>query len=291
LNLFFTGPRSARDILLSRLQRFLARDLSGSAWETPRTTCVTDVEFSLTLADVVREASAELGLDFAFMRPDEKIGDFRLLVVDMDSTLITIESIDEMADMIGLKRQVAAITAAAMRGDIISYQESLRQRVALLAGLEVSAMESVYRNRLQLSPGAKELIQAARDVGQKILLASGGFTFFSERLKDLLDLDFTCANTLEIEHGKLTGRLLGNIVDADAKAHALEDVCQQLSISPSDTIVVGDGANDLKMMALGGMSVAYHAKPLVARQATHTIQFGGLDVILEWFHAGPSSSP
>lgn len=290
VNLFLTGPRWARTKLLSRLQRLVARDLSVPAWETPRTACVTDVELSLTLVDAVREASGELNLDFAFMRPDVQLRDFRLLVVDMDSTLITIESIDEMADMIGLKAQVAAITAAAMRGDIISYQESLRQRVALLAGLDVSAMERVYEERLQLSPGAKTLIQAARGAGQKILLASGGFTFFSERLKNLLDLDFTCANTLEIEHGKLTGRLLGNVIDAGAKAHALEDVCRQLSISPSDAIVIGDGANDLTMMALGGMSVAYHAKPIVARQATHTIQFGGLDVILEWFQVGPSPS-
>ena len=283
VNLFLTGAAPARELLIDRLQCLIPGGLRLGDQKTERTTWAADLEFSMGVADAVRRGSAELGLDFAFMRRGAQLHDFGLLALDMDSTLITIESVDELADAIGVKARVAAITEAAMRGEIRNYQESLEQRVALLAGLDANTLERVYRERVRLSPGAERLIKAVKAAGHKVLLVSGGFTFFAERLKMLLGLDFAYANTLEVEHGKLSGRLLGDVIDANAKARALENVCRKLAIPPSQAIVVGDGANDLQMMARGGMSVAYHAKPIVTDAATHSVQFGGLDVILDWF--------
>ena len=207
---------------------------------------------------------------------------FRLAVMDMDSTLITIECIDEIADLLGIKPQVAAITESAMRGEI-AYPESLRRRVALLKGLDVSALERVVQERLQLSAGAERMLARFKAAGLKTLLVSGGFTFFTERLKARLGLDFAHANILGIEHGKLSGLVTGSIVDAPGKARLLLATCAQLGCAASDAIALGDGANDLKMMAVAGLSVAYRAKPVVRAQAMTAISHQGLDAVLDFF--------
>jgi len=218
-------------------------------------------------------------LDATFIEDDRKLSDFKLVAMDMDSTLITIECIDEIADMAGLKPQVAKITEAAMRGEI-EFRESLTRRVSLLKGLDAYALQRVYDERLHLSPGAETMLAALQAAGLKTLLVSGGFTFFTDRMKTRLGLDYTHANVLEIANGKLTGRLAGGIVDADEKQHTVERVCTDLGISTREAIVMGDGANDLKMMAVAGLSVAYRAKPVVRAQAHIALNFVGLDGIL-----------
>jgi phosphoserine phosphatase len=218
-------------------------------------------------------------LDCGWVPAERRIGDFGLLVMDMDSTLITIECIDEIADMQGLKPQVSAITEAAMRGEI-DFAESLRRRVSLLEGLDESALQRVYDERLQLSPGAEALLEAARAAGIRTLLVSGGFTFFTERLKARLGLDYTAANTLEIIDGKLSGRVLGAIVDAQGKADWLNRVRTDLKLEPRQVIAMGDGANDLKMMAEASVSIAYHAKPVVRAQASQALNQVGLDGVI-----------
>lgn len=218
-------------------------------------------------------------LDVCMAPKARQLSDFKLLAMDMDSTLITIECIDEIADMQGLKPQVAEITEAAMRGEI-EFQESLIRRVALLKGLEASALQKVYSQRLQLSLGAEKMLTALQQAGLKTLLVSGGFTFFTDRIKQRLALDFSHANLLEIVDDKLTGKVTGTIVDADEKRATVERVCQQLEISPQQAIVMGDGANDLKMMEIAGMSVAFRAKPVVRAQADVALNFVGLDGVL-----------
>jgi phosphoserine phosphatase len=222
------------------------------------------------------------GLDCTFIEAGRKLTDFKLLTMDMDSTLITIECIDEIADMQGLKPQVAEITEAAMRGEI-EFRESLTRRVALLKGLDAGALQRVYDERLKLSPGAENMLDAIKAAGIKTLLVSGGFTFFTDRMKTRLGLDYTHSNVLEIEDGKLTGRVVGVIVDADEKHHTVERVCKELGISTQQAIVMGDGANDLKMMGISGMSVAFRAKPIVRAQADVALNFVGLDGILALF--------
>jgi phosphoserine phosphatase len=218
-------------------------------------------------------------LDCGWVPAGRRISDFGLLVMDMDSTLITIECIDEIADMQGLKPQVSAITEAAMRGEI-DFAESLRQRVSLLAGLHQSALQRVYDERLQLSPGAETLLAAARAAGIKTLLVSGGFTFFTQRLRPRLGLDYTAANTLEVTDGKLTGRVLGDIVDAQGKADWLNRVRAELNLNRDQVIAMGDGANDLKMMAEAGVSIAYRAKPVVRTQASYALNQVGLEGVI-----------
>ena len=217
------------------------------------------------------------------MPPGRTLTDFKLVVMDMDSTLITIECIDEIADMHGLKPQVATITEAAMRGEI-EFRESLTRRVALLEGLDATALQRVYDERLRLSPGAERMLAAVQAAGLKTLLVSGGFTFFTDRIKARLGLDFTHANVLEVVDGKLTGRVLGEIVDADEKRRTVERVCAATGISTEQAIVMGDGANDLKMMAIAGLSVAFRAKPVVRAQADVALNFVGLDGILPLLH-------
>jgi phosphoserine phosphatase len=211
-----------------------------------------------------------------------KLADFRLLAMDMDSTLITIECIDEIADMQGLKPQVAAITEMAMRGEI-EFAESLRLRVALLEGLEVEALDRVYEERVRLSPGAETMLAAVRDAGLKTLLVSGGFTFFTERIADRLGLDYSNANVLEAQAGRLTGKVAGGIVDAEEKKRTVDRVCGELGTTSARAIVMGDGANDLKMMAGAGLSVAFRAKPVVRAQASVAFNFSGLDGLLALF--------
>ena len=217
--------------------------------------------------------------------PTSKLSDFKLIAFDMDSTLINIECIDEVADAAGRKAEVAAITEAAMRGDITDFKDSLRKRVALLQGVSVASMDEVYHQRLQLNPGAAELVHACKAAGMKVLLVSGGFTFFSDRIRDELGIDYTRANVLEIEDALLTGRLVdqpwGDICDGAEKREMLLETCEKLGIRPDQTIAVGDGANDLPMMGVAGLSVAYHAKPKVREQAMVAINAGGLDRLLE----------
>jgi phosphoserine phosphatase len=229
------------------------------------------------------------GLDIRGFTPPLALQDFKLIAFDMDSTLINIECVDEIADAVGRKEEVAAITEAAMRGEITDYKESLRRRVALLEGVTVADMESVYVQRLQLNPGAEKLVQACKAAGLKVLLVSGGFTFFTDRIRDQLGIDYTRSNVLEVRSGpncgELTGRLVdqpwGDICDGAEKRKMLLETCAQLGISPQQAIAMGDGANDLPMMGEAGLSVAYHAKPKVREQAMVAINTGGLDRLLE----------
>ncbi len=211
-----------------------------------------------------------------------KFADFRLLAMDMDSTLITIECIDELADFAGKKNEVAAITAAAMRGEI-DWPLSLRQRVALLRGLDESVLQRVFDERLRLSPGAEILLHAARQAGMVTLLVSGGFTFFTERLQARLGFDAAFANQLEIIDGKLTGNVTGELCDAHAKARHVREAAVRIGAAKNQIMVIGDGANDLLMMAEAGASIAYCAKPVVQAQATHAINATGLDAVLGLF--------
>jgi phosphoserine phosphatase len=222
-------------------------------------------------------------LDFAFIPEDRCLADFKLLVMDMDSTLITIETIDELADLVNLKPQVAKITEQAMRGEI-EYNESQQRRVALLKGLDEGALQRVYDERLKLSPGAEMLLAAAKKHGIKTLLVSGGFTHVTERLKPQLGLDYTYSNTLGVANGNLTGEVIGRIVNADAKRDELLRVSKTLGIRREHIIGMGDGANDLKFMAECGVSVAYHAKPIVRGQTTHALNYCGLDAVVNFFN-------
>jgi len=211
--------------------------------------------------------------------------DFKLIAFDMDSTLINIECIDEIADAAGRKAEVAAITEAAMRGEITDFKDSLRRRVALLKGVPQEALAEVFANRLRLNPGAQTLVQTCKAHGMKVLLVSGGFTFFAERVCELLHIDFSRSNVLEIIDGHLTGRVVdqpwGDICDGAEKRKMLLQTCEQLGISAKQAIAMGDGANDLLMMGEAGVSVAYHAKPKVREQAMVAINEGGLDRLLE----------
>jgi len=215
-------------------------------------------------------------IDYGFVPQGRHLADFGLLVMDMDSTLISIECIDEIADMQGIKPQVAEITEAAMRGEM-DFAESLRRRVALLEGLDQGALQRVYDERFKLNPGAESMLTELNKHGVKTLLVSGGFVFFTERLKQRLGLDYAQANELEIVNGKLSGKVLGDIVDAQGKAHWLNRVREELGLQRTQVIAIGDGANDLKMMAQAGVSIAYHAKPVVRAQASYALNFVGLD--------------
>ena len=225
------------------------------------------------------------GLWIQGFHPPLQLSQFKLIAFDMDSTLINIECIDEVADAAGRKAEVAAITEAAMRGKIADYKDSLRQRVALLRGVPASALAEIYEERLRLNPGAQNLVQACQNAGLKTLLVSGGFTYFTDRVRDQLGIDYTRSNVFQIENGLLTGRMVdqpwGDICDGEEKRRMLLQTCQDLGISPAQSIAMGDGANDLPMMGVAGLSVAYLAKPKVREQAMVAINAGGLDRLLE----------
>lgn len=232
----------------------------------------------------IAELCADAELDHGFVPEGRKLGDFRLLVMDMDSTLITMETIDELADMVGIKAEVAKITESAMRGEI-EYDESLRRRLALLKGLDEGALQRVYDERLRFSPGAEAMLEQVRAAGIKTLLVSGGFTYMTDRLKPRVKLDYTHSNVLEIINGKLTGKVIGDIVNADIKRTTLLRVATELGISRTQIAGVGDGANDLKFMAECGVSVAYRAKPVVRDKTTYAINHAGLDAMLHLLSA------
>ena len=240
----------------------------------------------INLSDVteVQTFCTSQQIDCALVPDAQRLSQFGLAVMDMDSTLINIECIDEIADMMNLKPQVSAITESAMRGEI-DFSTSLKKRVALLKGLDKIALRRVIDERLQPNPGALEWIAACKANNIKTMVISGGFTLFANHVKELLGLDYAVANTLEIVDGKLTGNVLGEIVDADRKAQELADLRDKLGLKINQTIAIGDGANDLKMMQVAAVGVAYHAKPIVQQQATYALNFSGLDGIVNLFTA------
>ena len=276
MNLVLQGPQASSDTL-ERLAA-LARPARTTRLGEHALRC-EDVSFSVPLKEQVEAAAFEAGVDACFIEAGRRLADFGLVAMDMDSTLITIECIDEIADMQGLKPQVAAITEAAMRGEL-DFGASLARRVALLEGLEASALQRVYDERLRISMGGEAMLAAVRAAGLKTLLVSGGFTFFTERLQERLGLDVTHANVLEVADGKLTGRVLGGIVDAEEKMRTVQRVCARYGLEPRQAIVMGDGANDLRMMGIAGLSVAFRAKPVVRAQAAVALNFSGLDGLL-----------
>jgi len=227
----------------------------------------------------------ESGLVLQGFTPPLRLADFKLIAFDMDSTLINIECVDEIADAAGRKAEVAAITEAAMRGEIADYKDSLRRRVRLLAGVTLDQMQQVLDQRLRLNPGAVKLVQTCRSAGLKTLLVSGGFTFFTDAVRERLHIDWTRSNVLEVGNGALTGRMVdqfwGDICDGEEKRRMLLQTCDHMGIPPAESIAMGDGANDLPMMGAAGLSVAYHAKPAVRAKAMVAINSGGLDRLLE----------
>jgi phosphoserine phosphatase len=233
--------------------------------------------------DAVAKHCEDAALDFAFVPAGRKLSDFKLIAMDMDSTVITIECLDEIADFVGRKAEVSAITEAAMRGEITDWKDSFRRRVALLEGLDHGAMQRVYDERLKLTLGAEQLISAAKKHGIKLVLVSGGFTFFTERLKARLALDYAFSNNIEVLDNKFTGRVLGDLVDGEAKAQHVKRLMGELGIAKEQAMAIGDGANDLRMMSEVGVGIAFHAKPIVRAQATYALSHVGLDGVVNLF--------
>lgn len=248
-----------------------AERLNDRAWVV-RHTLFTAVQ----KRELIEHAHAQQ-IDVACLERDITWADFKVLAMDMDSTLINIECIDEIADLAGKKAEVAAITEASMRGEITDFNESLRRRMAFFAGTPARLLDDVLRDRLRTNPGAHELIQAAHAHGVQTVLVSGGFTYFAEQVQTQLGLNHIHANTLEIKDGLLTGEVLGEIVNGEVKARLVREHCERLNVPCHQAIAMGDGANDLPMMSISGLSVAYRAKPKVQEQAMMTLNFVGLD--------------
>jgi len=267
----------------------LARIARGGAIEK-----ISEEAFRITGADPSTRAEVaarcgEAKLDWGFVDAGRALSGFALLAMDMDSTLISIECIDEIADYAGRKAEVAAVTAAAMRGEI-DWPESLRRRVAALEGLDAACLERVYAERLRLNPGAERLVASARRSGLKVLLVSGGFTYFTDRVRDRLGIDYAYSNVLVVESGKLAGRVSGPLVDAQGKAAHVARLKGELGIGRERVLAIGDGANDLPMLAEAGTSIAYHAKPIVREKADYALDYAGLDGVLNLFPESGSSS-
>lgn len=257
---------------------------NGAQWISKSAARLIDVTQDADTEELIAGWAAEKKMDIAFVDQDVRLSDIKVLVMDMDSTLINIECIDEIAAYAGLKAEVSAITERAMRGEITSFADSLRQRVGYLEGLDQAILEKVYLERLALNPGAENLIRSVQQAGVKTMLVSGGFTFFTSRLQDHLQLDAAHANVLDIDaHGKLTGHVCGSIIDAQSKADLLADFARQHNATRENIIAIGDGANDLKMMEHAHFSVAYRAKPVVQQQARYALNYSALDGVLNWF--------
>ncbi|HYD58304.1 MAG TPA: phosphoserine phosphatase SerB [Burkholderiales bacterium] len=270
MNLVLQGPSTTRSLLQDRFKDLY--EVAPHAFKVPG-----------QQRDRRIEAWCEDNhVDFAWMEEGRKFSDLKLVAMDMDSTLITIECIDEIGDFCGKKAEIAAITEQAMRGEL-DYPQSLRKRVSLLEGLPEDSLLRVYEDRLRFTPGAEQLVAACKRNGVKLLLVSGGFTYFTDRLKARLGLDYTISNTLEVRGGKLTGQLVGDIVDADAKARKFLSVMQALGATRMQTVAMGDGANDLRMMKQAGLSVAFRAKPVVRAQADCALNWSGLDAVVNLF--------
>jgi phosphoserine phosphatase len=260
----------------------LAKLAGGSAIERISDTGFRIVGADPASRDAVAAHCAQARLDWGFVEEGRGLRDFALLAMDMDSTLISIECIDEIADFAGRKAEVAAVTACAMRGEI-DWPESLRQRVAALAGLDASVLGRVHDERLRFNPGAERLVAAARRCGLRTLLVSGGFTYFTDRVRDRLKLDFAYSNVLVVEDGRLAGTTTGPLVDAEGKAAHVARLKRELGIGPERVLAIGDGANDLPMLAEAGASIAYHAKPVVKARAAYALDYAGLDGVLNLF--------
>lgn len=246
---------------------------------------ITGQAFRLTHAVYAAEIPgycAEAELDYAFVDAGRKLSDFKLIAMDMDSTLLAIESIDEIADTLQLKPQVSEITLQAMRGEI-SFEESLTRRTQLLAGLHLDTLQQVYDERVKLNPGAEKMLSKAKQAGLKTMVISGGFTFFTERIKTKLGFDYAAANVLAIENERLTGKVVGELIGREGKARVLKQVCDELKLQHEQVIAIGDGANDLGMLAQAGISIAYHAKPIVKQHATYALDYAGLDGVINLF--------
>ncbi len=289
MKLILTGS-DALAMALHSLAEHLAARFGGTA--TRHATRSTSINLAgvgqenlAAIGSQIERSASDLKFDFAFLHDHQHWEDFSVLACDMDSTLISIECIDEIADLYGKKTEVAAITEATMRGEISDFSESLKRRVALLAGADESLLQAVYHQRLQLTPGAEQLIETARRHRLRTLLVSGGFTFFTDRLKARLAIDHAFSNSLAIRAGKLTGHLEGAVFGAADKRAALTDLCENLGVPTERAIAIGDGANDLPMMQVAGLSVAFHAKPKVVAAADVAIRHGALDVLLEWLEA------
>jgi phosphoserine phosphatase len=237
---------------------------------------------------LIQDLAVKFETDTIFLKNKFHKDHIQLLAFDMDSTLINIECIDEIARQCGKVEEVSRITEASMRGEIKDFSESLLARVHLLKGVSTADLEIVYTQRLQLNPGAKNLITAAQRMGWKTLLVSGGFTFFTNRIKELLRLDEAHSNTLEVIDGVLSGRVLGSIVDGNAKAQFVKDACKRLGVTTEAALVMGDGSNDLPMMDIAGLSIGYQPKPIVQEKADGTFRFVGLDGVLDLFQDNPS---
>lgn len=258
-------------------QELIAKQIPG-AFSSNTEFSVLDTDVQVT-SEQIQHLRVQLPFDINLIPGDFKPEQIRLLITDMDSTLISIECVDEIADYLGIKPQVAAITESAMRGEI-DFQTSLRNRVGLLKGLDSHVLQQVYNERLKLNPGAEKLITGLQNAGIKTALVSGGFTFFTSRLQQRLGFDYALANTLEIEDEKLTGQVLGNIVDGTVKASFLESTCDALGIDTTQALAMGDGANDLLMMNNAALGIAYHAKPAVQDKADIVLNYSGLDAVL-----------
>ena len=254
-------------------------DLSGlpSADLVSASVARIKVDAGFSLSEQAAAALAAQQIDYAVL-PDRNFADLGLIVSDMDSTLITIECIDEIAAGVGLKDKVAEITERSMRGEM-DFAQSLTERVALLEGLDEGVLQSVYDNILKLSPGAEYLIAECKRHEVKFLLVSGGLTFFTDRLQQQLGIDYAYANVLEIVDGKLTGKLKGRMIDAQAKADLLRQHQEALGLTPEQVLAVGDGANDIPMLQAAGIGVAYHAKPKTEQHADVAVRFNGLEAL------------
>ena len=250
---------------------------------------VSDDAFRITRADQsahtqVAAHCAAAKLDWGFVEEGRRLSDFALLAMDMDSTLISIEVVDEIADFAGRKAEVAAVTASAMRGEI-DWLESLHRRVKAFEGLDASTLERVYEERLRLNKGAERLVSAAKKNGLRTLLVSGGFTFFTDRVRERLGIDEAHSNNLVVKDGKLVGAVVAPFVDAKGKVGHVERLIREMGIPRDRVIAIGDGANDLPMMRVSGTSVAYHAKPVVKAEASYALDHSGLDGVLNLFPA------